>query len=150
MSYGKVLKINSDLTTPLNVTLGKKADVAGATASTTLFSWIKSIYANLTTVTNNTNTINSNTARGAVKSVQRGYTRSNNNSALTISINYVDMSKCIVNLSGNYTYSTEGYVWSAILMSTTNTSIVVGNSFNPTATTGTIPVYFSWQVIEFY
>ena len=49
--------INSDLTTPLDVTIGKKSDAAGTTSSSSLFSWVKAIFNSITALTGTTNGI---------------------------------------------------------------------------------------------
>ena len=54
----KIPTINSDESTPLNVTLGKKTDTASATASSSIFSWIKNIQGLGNTANTNIDAIN--------------------------------------------------------------------------------------------
>lgn len=156
--------INSSLGTakfePLDVTLGKKSDTAGVTASHSLFSWVKNIWntVNSTSTTANTinttaNTINTNTARGAVKSIQRGTAimdYGNSTGSITIAISPVNVSKCQVLLNG-VSFHTSGsygsFVGFPYLSSFSASQLVVANSGYAANNT---KQSFSWQVIEFY
>ena len=53
MSWPWASTINSDPETPLNETLGKKTDTASTTSTSSLFSWVKSIYNSATLIITN-------------------------------------------------------------------------------------------------
>ena len=94
-----------------------------------------------------TSTINS---KGAVKSVQRGvHGGSSDTSNITININSVNPSKCLVLLSqhrNSWTYAND---YRPQLVSITATSITVSPS--GTYSDGVMSASsFSWQVVEFY
>ena len=44
MNWAEVKKINSDMNTPLDATLGKRGDAAGTAGTTSLFGWMKATY----------------------------------------------------------------------------------------------------------
>lgn len=153
--------VNSDLTTPLNATIGKKTDTAGTMATSSLFSWVKSIWNTLgtvnttvNTVNTNVNTINTNTARGAVKSVQRGvlgdFTTQQSIQNTSITISGVTPTKCDVTVFGGYTSGTAfAFVSAPRIISLSATALVVYQGSHTVSGT----TYFgqvSWQIVEYY
>lgn len=164
--------VNSEIRTkggnaePLDVTIGKRADVAGTTATNSIFSWIKGLYASLTSLTTTVNTVNTNTARGAIKSIQRGTYDGGTGSGstgsdimnVTITISAVTPSKCQVTITGGAFYSQPaastssgniiGYLRS---MTSTTLNIYKGGSSYPGGSYPTyVAAYGSWEVVEYY
>lgn len=146
--------INSDTSTPLDATLGKKSDAAGVAATNSMFSWIKNIWNTLSAVNTNVNAINANTARGAVKSVQRGtlgaFTTSQTVQDTTITISNVTPAKCGVTISGGYASgSSAAQVTAPRVISLSAASLVI-NQGHYTVSNTTYFGQVSWQVVEYY
>ncbi len=158
MSWLEIKKsLNSDLDTPLNVTLGKKTDTAGTSTSSSLFSWVKQIFTTLSSVSSSVSTINtkatsidSNTSRGTVKSIQRGTTVAD-----TVALSTINPAKAFVILNWQL-QNTGGPSTVALfnvpyVISLTSTLLTIGPNkvISPSGgnmTTGNV----SWQVIEYY
>lgn len=130
--WGAIKKsINSDLTKPLN----------------TLIDNVQS------TVT----TINTNTARGVIKSVQRGTSSisPNTSSSTTINISSVTPSKCSVNVYGagvKYGSITDtSYRESAVYVTDLSSTTLTFTASGSVSTTSSGHAgYFGWEVVEFY
>ena len=95
-----------------------------------------------TKVTALTNTVNS---KGAVKSVQRGVHGGSATDNITIAINTVNPSKCVVLLQR--TRDTTNLP-SLVSIASTSFTVTTSSAVYPTSPNAASP--FSWQVIEFY
>ena len=166
MSWAQIKKINSDMNTPLDATLGNRSHAAGTAATSSLFGWIKAIHAHLSanlsatrmaqidTIETRTSAIaNSNAvARGAIRSVQRGHTTgvTTGSHMRDIHIAWVDPAKCVVVLHGIWSTSTNAQ--SIIInlprvVTFTSTVLTLTGSPGNAAPTGS---NFSWEVIEYW
>lgn len=139
-------KLNTTLTALSSQVTALKSDMS--TLSTDMTTKIAAVTTNVNSkFTTLTSTVNS---KPTVKSVQRGvHGGSSDTSNITININSVNPSKCLVLLSqhrNSWTYAND---YRPQLVSMTATSITVSPS--GTYSDGVMSASsFSWQVIEFY
>ncbi len=159
MSWAHVKKINSNLSTPLDVSInkidtnvGQKTDTAGTSATSSLFSWVKQMFATLSSVSSIVSRIETNTTRGVVKSIQRGTTTTG-----AVTLSPINPSKAFVILNWQFENAGAallgGYSTYEVprLVSLTATDLIVGHNRvkNPCGCQMENS-NVSWQVIEFY
>ena len=147
MSWAEVNKINSDMTTPLNTTLGKRQDAASTGAGAGLFGWIKSIHNHLTANLSSTrmaqiDIIRNNIGYGGVRSIQRGISSGGNIDNAVINIGTIVPQRSIVLINGDWGQS-QGAPATPYLLSLTATQVTIAG----VRLTGTR--WFSWQIIEY-
>jgi len=91
-------------------------------------------------------------AAGGIKSIQRGFTYTDNGSTSDVTVNAVDLSKTIVTSSvsngyiGSPTYVTNATTSSVRLDTTTNIKIYAGWTYSATYSGGP---YNAWFLIEY-
>lgn len=171
MSWAEVKKINSDMTTPLDATLGKRGDAAGTAPGNSMFSWVKAIafhlaeavsharMAQIDTIAHRADAIAASNvvAHGAVKSVQRGTSSGmpgfNFNQAIRhITISAVNPQKCAVSLNGYWSRDDDqsGQHRLPLVAGLTATTLSVrGTVWNQEQHRVTY-FEFSWEVIEYF
>ena len=150
MSWAEVNKINSDMTTPLNATLGNRSHTAATAPTSSLFSWVKAVHSHLLTNMSAARMVRIDTisnapviSSGVVRSVQQGTANGDLNNLRTINIGAINPSRAIVLLNGHWGLSSSTPTVPH-LYSLTATSISIHGL------SGTSTRYaFSWQVIEF-
>ena len=163
MSWAEVKKINSDMTTPLDVTLGKREDAVAASINNTnsIVSNIKGAWnglvnligaanptvANYATVMNYCKTLeNAILARpvSPIKSIQRG-TASLTAGAATVTITAVNMSKAFLdfNYRNGGSVPADGLIEVGGILASTTSVTFTGRNYSGLSTV------INWQVIEY-
>ena len=168
MSIWKEIKksVNSDLKTPLDVTLGKRSDPAGGADEASLMSREKQIWNTISIMQTEAGAtakkvdgILALVARGVVKSVQRGTSvlNPNNDSTRTIPISAVTPSKCTVSIFGAGTKSgsidaASGNIYreSAVYVSSLSANALTVGVNAGAAVSSAYGAAFSWEIVEFY